>query len=267
MSGGLLAGLFAGLVWGARAAGTAALGGSSYDLAFGDDGLLYAADFRADRVRVFTAGLEPVRSFPCPSPHGVAVGAGGVFVPTYRDGRLRRFSKDGTEAVDWDRALRAGGHLELPVSAAVDADGTVFVADYAKRHVVAVSSSGVPTAVWRPSGPSLPHGVAAAGGRVYVADRAAKAVVVYDREGRRLAELRAGPAFDPLSARPLPDGRVLSADYASGRVLLFSADGRSHRALRARAEAPTNAVVGPDGALYVVEEKGKSLRRFPGPVW
>lgn len=105
-------------------------------------------------------------------------------------------------------------------------------------------------------------------GNVYVADRAAGAVYVYDADGayvRTFAPKGAVTTFMPLGIAVAEDGTLYVADVSSSkpadhRILVYGPDGTYRTALGKGVLSYPNAIVpGPDGALWVSDSNNGRL--------
>ena len=92
--------------------------------------------------------------------------------------------------------------LNQPVGVAFGADGTCLVSESGTGRVVSVTGSGVDTLV---DGLEKPHGIAVRGGRLYIGDAGAKALVEVDLDSKaRTTIARDLPVGAPLGVEPKP---------------------------------------------------------------
>ena len=106
-----------------------------------------------------------------------------------------------------------------------------------------------------------------AGGALYVCQRRATPVLVFDPEGNFVRSWGDGVLADPHGITVAPDGRVLVVDRDAHQVLAFDAGGKLLFALgerhRPRTQAPfnhpTDVAVGPEGDLYVSDGYGNTM--------
>jgi DNA-binding beta-propeller fold protein YncE len=147
---------------------------------------------------------------------------GRMYLSEYRGSRVSVLSSGG----DWlfyigSRGLGAGQFVG-PQHLAIDEDGYLYVVDYGNARIskfdpdgLFILSFGTRSAFF--PGMLSPTGIAAGGGRVYVADSAAKAIYVFDPNGNYLGRLAVSNLTGPESLRFLADGTLIIAD--SNRVL------------------------------------------------
>jgi DNA-binding beta-propeller fold protein YncE len=89
---------------------------------------------------------------------GVAAGSSGnIFVADQGDHRLEKFSPVGSLLASWGTDTPGPLHLDGPQAVAVDADGTIYVAD---AGVIKLSFTGRILARWNSGTLSSPHGLA-----------------------------------------------------------------------------------------------------------
>jgi hypothetical protein len=84
-------------------------------------------------------------------PTNVAVGpTGDIFVSDgYGNARIHRFAPDGKLLLSWGSPGRGAGQFHVPHGIAVDADGTVYVADRENSRIQLFSSEGECVGEWR----------------------------------------------------------------------------------------------------------------------
>ena len=154
--------------------------------------------------------------------YGVAVAPdGSVVAAELGTGRVVSVRND-------EVATLASG-LNQPVGVAFGADGTCLVSESGTGRVVSVTGSGVDTVV---DGLETPQGIAVRGGRLYIVDAGAKALVEVDLDSKaRTTVARDLPVGAPLGVEPKP---LKGLPPFSGPQGLFA-----------------GLAAGPDGTLYV----------------
>jgi DNA-binding beta-propeller fold protein YncE len=181
-------------------------------------------------------------------PYDLVRGIGGrMYLSEYRGGRISMLNAQG----DWQgyigtKGLGQGMFIG-PQNLAVDEDGYLYVVDYGNQRIskfdpdgVFVLTFGLKSAVF--PGLTSPTGIAARGGRIFVADSAAKSIYVFDPNGNYLGILT-GDLYGPESLRFLSDGRLLAAD--TNRVLLIDVNSAIVRELGVAGNSRTR-IVGAD---------------------
>lgn len=113
-------------------------------LAFGPDGLLYAADACNHRIQVFTKAGEFVREFGSPGeklgefryPYDVCFNAKGeLYVVERGNMRVQKLTKEGKPLGSWGSAGSGPGQFADPWAVVVDRDGKVHVIDTENHRV------------------------------------------------------------------------------------------------------------------------------------
>ena len=212
-------------------------------LALGNDGTLYVADTGNDAVRRVSRDGTVATIDGFNGPIGVAVAPDGrvVVADTYND-RIRVIERDGTITT-----LAGSGHpgagdgvgdaasFDTPTGLAIDARGTLYVADTGNNMVRVVDVNGsVTTPSWSyGTGFSRPLGVAVGpDGEVYVADDSR--IVAIDRDGASRTLAGAGVGFRdgagasarfrrPSGIALLRAGQLVVADAGNALVRLVAA--------------------------------------------
>jgi sugar lactone lactonase YvrE len=251
--------------------GATATVGNPAGLALAPDGTLYVADERYALIRrVSSAGQVstvagqgdrpgsrngPVTTARFTTPRGLARGADGtLFVADALACCIRRISPQGVVSTLAGAPLRLGGddgpaataQFSAPEAVAVDAGGTVYVAEGSGMAVRKITPDGQVSTLYggmeRPSAPARavylhhPTGVAVApSGIVYVAE--AGSHVVY--------ELTPQGAIRLLAGRRSSEGGAVDGP-----------------APEARFNHPTHLAVGPEGSVYVVDQDNAVVRRI-----
>ena len=212
-------------------------------LALGNDGTLYVADTGNDAVRRVSRDgtITTIDGFN--GPVGVAVAPDGrvVVADTYND-RIRVIERDGTITTlagsahpGADDGEGGAASFDTPTGLAIDARGTIYVADTGNNMVRVVDMNGnVTTPSWSyGTGFSRPLGVAVGPhGEVYVADDSR--IVAIDRDSASRTLAGAGVGFrdgDGASARfrrpsgiaLLRAGQLVVADAGNALVRLVAA--------------------------------------------
>lgn len=244
------------------------------DLTVGDDGTLYVADgtfFYALRPggEPQTLGMLFTPGYPG-FVRGVTAIGGGEFVVTTSGGQVARYSPGNREsevlAQDLDQlygvvvapngavvtaefgtgrvlSVRSGQVEELasglnqPLGVAFGPDGSCLVSESGAGRIVAVTGAGVDTVV---DGLENPQGILVRGGRLYIVDTGAKAVIGVDLESKTRRTLArdlpvgAPPGVTPKPLRGLPPFSGPQGPFAG-------------------------IAAGPDGTLYVSADADGSV--------
>jgi DNA-binding beta-propeller fold protein YncE len=181
-------------------------------------------------------------------PYDLVRGVGGrMYLSEYRGGRISILNAQG----DWQGYIGSKGlgqgNFVGPQNLAVDEDGYLYVVDYGNQRIskfdpdgVFVLTFGLRSALF--PGFLSPTGIATRGGRVFIADSAAKSIYTFDPNGNYLG-LLTDRLFGPESLRFLSDGRLLVAD--TNRVLLIDTNSAIVRELGVVGN-PKNRIVGAD---------------------
>ena len=167
-----------------------------------------------------------------------------------------------------------------PAGITVDADGAVYVTDYAYDRVLKFSSEGSLLLQWGSSGTgpgqlTAPFGLAVGGDSVvYVADQLNNRIQKFAEDGSAVgawgkAGAGRGELRTPFGAA-VSGGRVYVADFGNDRVQVFAPDGALVTGFGTRGSGdgqllrPAGIVVGQDGAIYVADHFNDRIQKF-GP--
>jgi sugar lactone lactonase YvrE len=153
--------------------------------------------------------------------------------------------------------------LQWPLGLAVQADGTIFVADgafgYTLRAGAALQLAGM---IFSPGCPGYLRGVVAgAEPGEWIVTTGLGAVARYRPAAAESAFLATG--YDQLMGVDVaPGGAVVFAEYGTGRVL--QAENGSVVALATGLDKPMGVAIGPDGSCYVAEAGAGRVVRLAG---
>ncbi|EUA12071.1 serine/threonine-protein kinase pknD [Mycobacterium kansasii 732] len=156
--------------------------------------------------------------------------------------------------------------LYQPQGLAVDANGTVYVADFNNRVVKLAGGSNTQTALPF-TGLNYPQGVAVdAAGNVYVADRGNDRVVKLDARSNTQTDLAFTGLNHPDGVAVDASGTVYVADSDNDRVLKLNPGSNTPIPLPFTGLAVPSAIaVDTAGAIYVADhETGKVVKMDPG---
>lgn len=225
-------------------------------MAFAPDGSLYVADSRNHRIQHLAAdgtviktwgSFGDINSGSAPGgtfnePWGVAVGPdGSVYVSDTWNGRIQKFSADGTFIKMWGSFGQ--------------------------------SDTSNPNALYGPRGISVDSK-----GQVYVADTGNKRILIFDSEGNLLSQFGSegfdvGQFSEPVDVNLDAQGNVYVTDTWNQRVQVFSPapDGKSFTPLR---QWPINGwksqsldnkpyiAIAPNGHVFVTDPEGYRVIEF-----
>ena len=224
-----------------RVVGANLAGGSIFKrvlgLATDRDENLYVTDAGAGAVQVFTPLGRPGRRIDLSRQAGlgatglidVAIGPDGImYVIDNRNNQVSIVGRDGAPR-NFGRAGAKGGEFSAPTFCAVDAAGSLVVADCLNARIQVFSRAGEFSRAFgraerAPGGFGRPKGVAvSAAGEIFVADSWFNTIQVFDAEGRFAAILgdEDGRPLDlgsPNGVALGPDNRIYIAERLAARM-------------------------------------------------
>lgn len=198
---------------------------------------LYVTDAGEGAVQVFTPLGLPGRRVDLSRQEGLdatglidaAIGPDGtIYVIDNRNNRVSIVGRDGAPR-NFGQAGAKGGEFSAPTFCAVDAAGSLFVADCLNARIQVFSGAGEFVRAFGradrgPGGFGRPKGVAvSAAGEIYVADSWLNTIQVFDAEGRFVAILgdEYGRPLDlgsPNGVALGPGGRIYIAERLASRL-------------------------------------------------
>jgi len=168
-------------------------------------------------------------------PRGIAIDEkGNLLVADTNNGRIERFSPDGSFIGSLGRIGDGDGEFKEPVAVAVDKRGNIYVADFINRRVQKLKSDGTFTAQWRGPDENLAPRDLTIGddGSVYVADEGGARIVKFDSNGKVISVFGARGTvdgqFDQLTSIAVDNRNrhVLLADPRNRRIVVFDTNGK-----------------------------------------
>jgi len=164
--------------------------------------------------------------------------------------------------------------LNFPQGVAIDAGGTVYVADHFNNRIARLSADGTPLAPWgSKTGVQLnyPEGVAVdAAGNLYVADTGNNRIQKLSPDGAPLDQWTTSGSVQFRSPQGIAvghDGLIYVADTGNGRVAVLTSQGSpvANWTASSLAGGPANAValaVDRQGSVYVVDQASNVVEKF-----
>jgi DNA-binding beta-propeller fold protein YncE len=168
-------------------------------------------------------------------PRGIAADTkGNVFVGDVNNGRIQKFSDDGTFLGAFGQHGEGEGQLKEPGGVAVDSRGNVYVANFHNHRVEKFKSDG--TFLARLPAPDHNFGprdvVIGSDNAVYVADENSARIVKFAEDGKVLLSFgsrgNGDGQFDQITSVAVDDAadRVFVADPRQRRIVIFDRNGK-----------------------------------------
>ena len=204
---------------------------------------------------------------------------GGI---AYRDDHLY-ICDPGTNVVhDWDlstgksRKFGAGGDFLFgkPVAVAVDADGTVYVADADHAEIVALAGNAAPQSLQPDRESYRPVALAIHERTLLAADVAAHQIDVFSApDGAHQSSFGGagsdpGKLYFPTGVTTDGAGNIFVSDMMNGRVQGFSTDGSPLIAMGQPGDRygdmgkPRHLAMGPDGVIFIADPEFRRVHLF-----
>ncbi len=230
--------------------------GSFFVVAFGSNEVLrYDANFRLSAA--LTGGLEGYDK-----PWDVLEAADGtLYISEYGGNRIARCGPGGERISSFGKKGRGNGALLGPQYLAADGRGYLYVTDWGNSRVAKFAVDG--TWILNVAGLSGPTGVAVRDERLYVSERAAKRVSVFDLDGNPLATLGEGVLTGPEGLSFTRRGTLLVADGNLVREFDVENEAWSVRADPAGASARlVQQAMGANGDVLAADFDGSRVLLF-----
>ena len=231
---------------------------------------------KVSKFASFVTGEDPP-SQPIVKPYGVALASNQLCVcdtGTRSIGMLdlvqktmRRFAPPGSAA------------LGVPISLAIDADGTRYVADTGRNQVLIYGPDDSFRGTIGDDNSLRPTGVAVTTDRLYVSDLKGHCVRVYQKEGHKPLftiprdpeageDKEPGKLFMPVNLALDRQGRVYVSDMAACRIQIYDVEGKYLRSLGSRGDLPgqfarpKGLAVDREDRIYVIDAAAQVCQIF-----
>ena len=191
---------------------------------------------------------------------------GRMVVPDTHYHRLVWFRADGSVEQITGSEGDGPGQFRWPVGATVDGDGNLWISEYGGNDRLqqfapdGTFMKAVGTFGTGPGQFQRPQSLCWSGDRLYVADTMNNRIVMLGSDGRDLGVLGATALSFPYGISPLPDGSLMVAEYAAGRLTRLSRDG-TLLGRRPGFLTPWSCVVAGDGAVWVADTGNRQVVR------
>ncbi len=173
---------------------------------------------------------------------------------------------------EWGVKGEGPGKLAHPVGLAVDTGGNVYIADGESGFVHKFDSQGHPLLSFQNERLRYAGGVALdRGGAIYVTDPTHGNVLVFLPDGSHLRDIGSGRRHSSKSAMEAAvdvDGNIFVVDQNTARIMEFNPRGGLIRAWGRKGSAPSdlekpsNISIGPDGFLYISDDRDEGTQRI-----
>jgi DNA-binding beta-propeller fold protein YncE len=202
-----------------------------------------------------------------------------VYASDDSNGRIVKFSGDGTYLAQWGSSGSGNGQFEGPTGIAVDSSNNVYVADSNNNRVEKFTSSGIYLTQWGSSGSGngqfdYPEGIAVdSGNNIYVADYDNHRVEKFTSSGSYLTQWGSSGSgngqFDYLEGIALDSSNnVYVADNSNARVQKFTSSGSyltqwgSAGIGNGQFELPFGIAVDSSNNVYVADTYNNRVEKF-----
>ncbi len=245
-------------------------------------GNLFIADFRNNRARKVTPGgsittvagdgtqnfggdastITPAQLY---EPYGVAVDAGGnLFIAAQGNNRIRKVTPGGSittvagtgsDGFSGDGGAATAAQLYAPAGVAVDADGNLFIGDYANHRIRKVTPGGIISTV---AGDGT-QGFGGDGGAATAAQLNRPSGVAVDAGGNLFIA-----DYGNHRIRKVTPGGIITTVAGFTSTGGFSGDGGA--ATAAQLNRPSGVAVDAGGNLFIADFNNHRIRKVSAPL-
>jgi DNA-binding beta-propeller fold protein YncE len=204
-------------------------------------------------------------------------GAGNVYVFDSLNGRIQKFSSDGTFLLEWGTDGQENGQFSLPVGTVDAQNGLVYVADYGNNRVQIFDLEGNFIDKWGSEGTkegqfNHPSAIAIGhDGSVYVGEDSGGRIQHFDRNGRYLGQVGDSALGHIYGMAIDSNGNLLATAGPEGEVWIFASDGSTSTRITEipgldSLGFPSGIAVDSDGSIILSMLPPEADSITPGPV-
>lgn len=202
----------------------------------------------------------------------------------YRDSHLYICDTAAGVVHDWDLATGSANRigassqspLRTPVDVAVDADGTIYVADTHRAEVIAFATDGAAVGRYTPQQHEnfRPVALAVHDGKLYVADIGSHRIHVFSTASgqpvRTIGQIGTGLGefYYPMGLAVGLDGKVFVSDMMNGRIQILDRSGSPIAAISQSGNRygdlgkPRHLAIGPDDTIFIADAEFARIHLF-----
>ena len=244
-----------------------------WGLTANDSNEIFVSDMSNNRIVVFNENGEFIRSFGKNSlncPNGVLCdNMGRIFVTSRNDNKILVFGQSG----EYISAFHNGNSLSEPRGISFDADRNLIVCDTGNKCVRFFSPDGNIFKTIAASRLRIPLNCVCHKGKLFVSDRGAHLIKVYNRNGRFLYEFGTygtgdGELNNPTGLAVDKMGHLLVCSLHNHRVQVFTLDGKfvakfgEYGKELGQMNSPSSVSVLKSGRIVVCEFENNRLQIF-----
>ena len=231
-----------------------------------DSNEIFVTDMKNNRILVFTEKGHFVRSFGqnlVNEPTGISIDKKGrILVVNSGDNKILHFNQNG----EYLRTVTSDGLLKYPRGICLDSQGNVVVCDSGNKCVRFLSAEGNNFKTIGKGRLEMPYDCVCYGDKIFVSDREAHLVKVYNSTGKFLYEFG---RYHPTGLAVDKTGHLLVCCGDMHRVQVFTLDGKfvtrfgEHGAEElGQIERPTSVAILKSGRIVVCEFGNNRLQLF-----
>ena len=207
-------------------------------------------------------------------PVGIAIDVdGNTYITELGNDRVQKLNASQEWMANWGRFGSDSLEFNDPIGIAVSADGDILVNDSGNHRIVVYDPDGRCRCIIALPDSSVPWGLAAANGFLYVTDLAQGTVDVLTMDGRLVGTVGQpghgeGQLDKPRGVALDGDGRIWVVDAGNDRVQVFSPDGQQVRSFGAYGDgdgefdSPSGIAVTGQGQVLVTDTGNDRFQEF-----
>ncbi len=206
--------------------------------------------------------------------------AGNLYVADTANGRIQKFSSNGTFLMQWGDWGNGNGEFGYIEGIAADSAGNVYVSDTDYHRIQKFDSNGTYLAKWGTFGSgdgqfNYPYGITVDSvGNVYVVDSSNQRIQKFSSTGTYLSQFGGvegsgdGQFFYPNGIAIDQSGNFYVADVGNRRIQKFDSNGTylakwgTQGSGNGQFQGPTDVATDPAGNVYVADTNNHRIQKF-----
>lgn len=198
---------------------------------------------------------------------------GNIYISELGNDRIQKLGPEQQFLDSWGRFGRDSSSFDDPVSLALGPDGFLYIVDSGNRRVVICDTAGLTVGLITLPDSSQPWGLALANDRLYVSDRQANQIHVFNQSRHQISSLgeagsQAGQFLQPKGLASDRGGNLYVVDSGNNRIQAFSPEGIFLRSWGSYGEGesefdnPSGIYVTAGGQIIVTDSGNDRFQEF-----
>ena len=245
------------------------IGGASYAVACGSDGMLYAANHDTKEIFVISRAGQIARRFKndCGHVYGIAFSKpGNIVISDCSNHVIKIYTPTGQQVRQFGGQGSKQGQLSSPTGVAVNEEGHLFIVENSNHRISVFTENGQFLRSFGSRGNGAGHFAypwylcISPDGLVYITDHSNHCIKVHDQDGRYIRQFGEDIVKSPIGIAVTSDGHIIVASYGSNKISIFTPDGQCVGEVdNLGSDSPHGLAISDEGNLYIADSGNKRI--------